>query len=278
MVIQKKTIFFLLMLLFSPLLVNAQPPQTIIYSDAGLDISFPHPDYLKQGEDFNITFWVYNSSNGGYMNLSNIDQCTFYLLDDKGSNILRLQTNDGIKYNRSIEVSGSCQNCYYSTILGGNISQSGIYPFQIKCVAGELGGYLTSGYDVTPTGNPLVEDGTISVGILYLYIIIAMGFLFLGYLFLKSKSVWVTYTGLFLMIIGFTFLYYDLHLSNLYAQTIAINSGAMTTASGVFIMVARFLKLAPYIVAGIIAFASVKVLQATIKTRKSHDGWDNNDY
>jgi hypothetical protein len=182
--------------------VNAQPPQTIIYSDAGIDIAFPHPDYLKQGEDFNITFWVYNSSNGAYLNLDLIDQCTFYLLDDKGSNILRLQTDDGIKYNRSIEVSGSCQNCYYSTILGGNISQSGIYPLQIKCVASDLGGYLTSGYEVTPTG--IIS----SIGYYILILIFSLGIIVLG---LWSRDAPITILGSFgLYFLGIYILFFGI--------------------------------------------------------------------
>ena len=80
------------------------------------------------------------------------------------------------------------------------------------------------------------------------------------------------------MIIGFSFLYYDLHLSNLYASTIAINSGAVNVTTGAFLMIVRFLKLIPLLIAGIIAFSSVKLLRKAIKKRRGYDGWDNNDY
>ena len=155
----------------------------------------------------------------------------------------------------------------------------GTYRPTLACVDGLDSNSDSSGiYEVTPTGNHIDNDGQISIGILYFYVILGLGFLFLGFLFLKHESLWVTYFGLFIMILGFTFLYYDLHLSNLYATTIAINSGAGATATGAFMMIARFLKLAPYVVGGIVAFFSVKTLKEAIGHRNKNDGWDNNSY
>jgi hypothetical protein len=160
----------------------------------------------------------------------------------------------------------------------GNFSTLGSYCFNIQCYDGSS--YETGSVcrEVTPTGKIVSDIGSLSTGILYFFVLIGFGFIFLGYLFLKNDSVWIKYTGLFLMIVGFAFIYYDLHLSNLYATTIAINSGAENVTTGAFIMITNFLKLAPYLVAGIIGFASVKVLRASIKKNKNKDGWDDNNY
>jgi len=155
----------------------------------------------------------------------------------------------------------------------------GTYRPTLVCIDGSNSNSDSSGvYEVTPNGKHIDNDGQVSIGILYFYVILGLGFVFLGFLFLKSESLWVTYFGIFIMLLGFTFLYYDLHLSNLYATTIAINSGAGGTATGAFIMIAKFLKISPYIIAGLIAFFSVKTLKEAMGSRNKNDGWDNNSY
>ncbi len=155
----------------------------------------------------------------------------------------------------------------------------GTYRPTLVCIDGSNSNSDSSGiYEVTPNGKHIDNDGQVSIGILYFYVILGLGLVFLGFLFLKNDSLWITYFGLFIMILGFTFLYYDLHLSNLYATTIAINSGAGGTATGAFIMIARFLKIAPYIVGGIIAFFSVRTLREAMGHRNMNDGWDNDSY
>ena len=155
----------------------------------------------------------------------------------------------------------------------------GTYSPTLVCIDGSNSNSDSSGiYEVTPNGKHIEDDGQVSIGILYFFVILGLGLVFLGFLFIKSDSVWTRYFGIFIMILGFTFLYYDLHLSNLYATTIAINSGANGTTSGAFIMIARFLKLAPYIVGLIIAFFSVKTLKEAMGNRNKNDGWDNNTY
>lgn len=133
-------------------------------------------------------------------------------------------------------------------------------------------------FEITPTGKTIDDDGQVSVGLLYFFLFLGLGFTGLGFLFLRNTSLWISYTGLFIMLIGFTFLYYDLMLSNVFANTIAINSGAGNITSGALLVILRFIKIAPYLVAGIIAFASVKVLKETIKKRKNSDGWDDGNY
>ena len=167
---------------------------------------------------------------------------------------------------------------FTSFISGSNFSINGDYCFNLECTDGgqiETGSFCKT---ITPTGKQIDNEGQVSVGIIYFFVIIGFGFIFVGYLFLNNNSLWISYSGLFMMLIGFGFIYYDLHLTNLYATTIAINSGASNVTGGAFLMIVRIIKLAPYLVAGIIAFASVKLFRASISRKKSKDGWDNNEY
>jgi len=158
-------------------------------------------------------------------------------------------------------------------------TEIGTYRPTLVCIDGSNSNSDSSGiYEITPNGKHIEDDGQVSIGILYFFVMLGLGLVFLGFLFLKSDSVWVRYFGIFIMILGFTFLYYDLHLSNLYATTIAINSGASGTTSGAFIMIAKFLKVSPYIVALIIAFFSVRTFKEAMGNRDKNDGWDNNTY
>jgi hypothetical protein len=162
---------------------------------------------------------------------------------------------------------------YYDFI---NTSQLGRY--DVRGISDECEKSFAYYFDVTPTGVKIQDEGQLSIGILYFFIILGFGFIFLGFLFLRNDSLWISYSGIVLMVLGFAFLYYDLHLSNLYASTIASSSGVGNVTLGAFKMVVSFLKLAPYFVAGLVAFAFVKVFRATIKKRNGKDGWDNNDY
>lgn len=155
---------------------------------------------------------------------------------------------------------------------------SGTYTLKSFCYD-TAGNYSNSeSYFCNPTGKVVEDIGQISTGIMYFYVFIGLGLLFLGYLFLNNKSLWISYTGLFFMIVGFAFIYYDLHLANLYATTIATNSGAENVTTGIFVIFLRFIKLAPYVFAGVIAFSFVKMLRDSNKKKNNNDGWDNGNY
>lgn len=152
---------------------------------------------------------------------------------------------------------------------------SEIYKVQSFCYDGSNGNFSETTYlNVSPTGKQIDNIGQISVGVIYFFLFMGFGLIFLGYLFLKSNSLWIVYTGVLLMLFGFAFLYYDLHLSNLYATTIAFNSGAGNVTTGAFVMVAKFLKVVPLIIGLVVVFSIVRVLRQSIKKKNSSDGWD----
>lgn len=167
----------------------------------------------------------------------------------------------------------------------GSFNYSVLFPEVADCYKAELScsdgtySFKENGcYKITPTGKEVSDIGQLSIGILYFFTILAIIFLIIGYLLLRNSSLWVCYTGLFMMLLGFMFVYYALHLSNIYATTIAINSGAGNVTTSSFVFMIKLLKLAPYIVAGIIAFFSIKTLRMAVNKKKNQDGWDNNEY
>lgn len=136
----------------------------------------------------------------------------------------------------------------------------------------------SNSFSITPNGNSIDDVGQLSASLIYFFVIMGVAFLFFGYLLVKNESLWVSYSGLFVMIVGFSFFYYDLHLANVYATTVAVNGGAGNVTTSTFLMFTRFIKLAPYLVAGIITYYTINVLRESINKKKSSDGWDNNKF
>lgn len=160
------------------------------------------------------------------------------------------------------------------------------------CNTTQLGTYTVNGFgddsgeqsifiydfEITPSGTIVSDTGQVSIGILYFLVIIGFGLIFLGFLFLNKENIWTNALGIFLMCLGFIFIYYDLHLSNLYATTIAINSGAGNTTTGTFVMISRLLKLTPYLVSLIVVGVVIKLYRNHKKKKENIDGWDSNKF
>jgi hypothetical protein len=225
--------------------VTAQPPLTTIFADGGIEISYPHPQYLKYGEDLFVTFWAYNTSQGKQFTNSTIN-CTYYLLNDKGENILRLQTDDGIKFNYGLVEPGRCQNCFYALVDKGNLSYNGIYEAQIKCLArdgGAIGGYLNTGYEVTPSGSEFIQSQSpllyILIGLTFVF---ALFFFALGvmYPYPASRIIFFSLAGIMLVV---AILYSLVIAEQLIPQQLVIIDGLATLWSVIKILVGIFLVL-----------------------------------
>jgi len=62
----------------------------------------------------------------------------------------------------------------------------GTYRPTLVCIDGSNSNSDSSGiYEVTPNGKHIDNDGQVSIGILYFYVILGLGLVFLGFLFLK---------------------------------------------------------------------------------------------
>lgn len=130
-------------------------------------------------------------------------------------------------------------------------------------------------FKVTKTENSLSQaESNISTSTIFFISILGIVFILFG-LALTRQGFWLSWTGVFCIIFGFILFYYDLSLVNLYINSIAISG---STASGIFLLFTKFLKILPYIVTLIVVFGIVRLLREIIKNKKNDDGWDNNNY
>lgn len=159
--------FFLFLFVF-PLISAPPSTPTIINFDQGYEIVVAPEGFLKQYEDYQLNFFVYNISNGVHIDNSTTD-CYFYMANSTG-NVLIYQ-----------EVTFVLGNEYWKVdIQGGNFSYLEVYPYGIKCESSSLGGTSVGYFEVTGTGYELTpaRAGTYSIifGLLiFIFITIMLG-------------------------------------------------------------------------------------------------------
>lgn len=128
---------------------------------------------------------------------------------------------------------------------------------------------------VTPLGQSITDaESKISTGAIYFLLVLGIVFIGMGFMFMRG-GFWLGWTGIFFIAFGMIFLYYDLSLVNYYVSTTALGG---STTNSVFLLVAKFIKLLPYISWLIVAFAIIGIFKIVKKNKTSHDGWDNNKY
>jgi hypothetical protein len=181
-------LIMLFMLVLIPFVQSA--PQTTII-ERGVDIVYPQTIFVKQGQDLEINFWTYQSSDGQTLTNTSLN-CTVYLMNSSGVNFFRFSNQPGasglIKYAKGAPL---CVNCWTMVLGAGNLSL-GTYSYQIKCqgkdlttpTALQVGGYDTGGFVVTPTGMEVTSEETnlIIIGLIVLFIFACFFFL-LSYMF-----------------------------------------------------------------------------------------------
>lgn len=173
--------------------------------------------------------------------------------------------------NENMTSTGSGQFCYNYTPI-----ELGRYDF--RGISDGCEGTFATYLEVTPSGKLTTSaDSNFGVGVMFFIVVLGIVFISMGFYFI-SKSFWLTWLGIFFFVIGFFLFYQDLHLANLYAQTVAINTGADNSTTNVFVMVTRFIKLLPYFSWLIVGFAIVRLLRMNAERKKDNDGWDNNSY
>lgn len=179
---KKGNIFLFLFLLsfFSFSLVVAQPPpstQTNINIDVGLQIEFTQVSIFENGEDHLFNAHVFNISTGLRVD-NTTTQCSFHLFDNKGDHqidqVPMIFDTFGIDWDYNVS--------------GENFTRNGDYSYLIVCNSTDIGGFLSSGFTITPTGLGDIFDFYIII-LLVSIILIAMGF--------WMKDPWVVIFGTF---------------------------------------------------------------------------------
>ncbi len=132
---------FLFLIVLTPMVV-AQPPQAtpvIINLEAGLAIDFPKIIEIRQNQDFEFHFHVFNATSGLAVD-NTTTNCSLELLNGDGSEIIDIDVIDFVGDEWNINV------------LGGNFSRLGSYYWLVNCQSSLVGGFTSAPLIVTADG------------------------------------------------------------------------------------------------------------------------------
>jgi len=144
----KRLNFFLMFLLCFIFLVNVNfisgaPPVTKVQQfTEGYEMKYPLIDTLKQSQDYEFYFHVFNISSG--LPVSTGIACNFHLYDYTGKHIWNQTLIKATTFNVSNE--------WGAEIKGTNFSNIGLYSYITQCNSTSYGGFNSVAFEVTPTG------------------------------------------------------------------------------------------------------------------------------
>ncbi|MFA6201192.1 MAG: hypothetical protein WC679_12390 [Bacteroidales bacterium] len=167
-----------LLLIITPILIDAKV-SVVQQGQAGLEISYPNPEFIRINEAFAVRWWVYNFSDESI--LTNITtNCTYNLLNTSGHNVWRV-ASPNISFGVPSS-SSACQNCFNVIINKQNFTLIGYYSYQIRCQSrlGQ-GGFINGNYIVQGVGLELTDGRSLlyflEVGSLFLFFILILYFM-----------------------------------------------------------------------------------------------------
>jgi len=140
------------------------------------EIRIPQAEHLKVGRDVHANIHIFNKSTGLPIASGTGAVCLFDLYNQTGDHLIEklILENDG-----DVE--------WEIDIGGGNFSTTGSYSFIIWCNTTTLGGFVSSGFDVTTSGEDEVEDNMPLVIIGGILIVIALYFIVLIRMFAERE-------------------------------------------------------------------------------------------
>ena len=145
--------------------IYAAPPQTNIQvstADKKIQIDYPKSGIQEQNKPFTTQFRTFNVSSGKFLDNNTCD-CNVTLIDNKGN----------IIYQKSSEYN-STSRFWYNKINSSYFDETGRYRLDILCIDGEIDGFVSGQYDVTPSGKS--GENNIAYVILILAISYITGF------------------------------------------------------------------------------------------------------
>lgn len=158
---------FLFMFIFSLNFISAIPPQTNINTNEGLEISYPKFDSILVGKDFNLSIHVFNISNG--LIITNAD-CELEIYNQSGNHLI-----DNLNLTQISDE--------YNVLLSGeNLTNEGIYSYNIYCNTTSLGGFVDGNFQITTNGR---ESDSLQ---LYTRIFLLLFFMFTIFLIQWNKG------------------------------------------------------------------------------------------
>lgn len=174
--------FFFLFLIPS---IQAAPPfsQTTTGISTGIIISFPQIDAIKVNQPYEFNFHLTNTTNGIPLVDNTTTKCVFHLYNPEGNHV------------NTVNVTKLTDTYDYELIVpSSNFSTTGLYHYIFQCnnTVQQIGGIVTTGLLVTPSGN-----GS-AVGYYFLLFALVYILLFAG---IFTRNIPVTILGGFATII-----------------------------------------------------------------------------
>ena len=187
-----KLFFFVFMFLLAiPLATAAQPSvQVSVGDNTGFEIRYLIFPSIRQNEDFEFEFHVYNKSNG-FPIIDGIS-CDFHLYN--GSDNTHLIDN--------MQATATVHTYDYTfNVNGSNFTEPGTYSYLIGCNDSRIGGFASAQFEVTPSGR-LKETQNYYIPIIMFILGMAALLVWLAYM-LKEEHIILSIIFLFGVLILF---------------------------------------------------------------------------
>ncbi len=188
-------LFFILSLNLN--FVSAAPPfvaQETLGSD-GFEIKYPELFYLKQYSYFDFNFHVFNISNGVPIDNQTV-QCNFHLYNSTGDHTYVME-----EVPHDLQSDHGIVNEWVARIDGNNFSSLGEYTYILQCNNSQFGGYISTGFEVTPTGNDYSLMFLIVIGLFALVLFVTALYSGNEYIMFLASLV-IILLGVYTMIYG----------------------------------------------------------------------------
>jgi len=168
-------LFLVVSLLVLPI-VSSAPPTTIVSTvETGFQVDVTTVSHVQRDSTHHINVHVFNSTNGVPVGAKEGVSCYGDLYNKSGDHLIEVfeLTRDGVEYEWDIG--------------GTNFTNDGIYPYVIYCNTSVQGGFFSTAFDVTVSGEDEVIDNlpiSITVAIM---VIIVLYFIVLIRLFAERQ-------------------------------------------------------------------------------------------
>jgi len=161
-------IFFLLLILFS-IGVFAVPPQTSTNNDVELEIIYPKFEAYKEGYETKLYYHVYNAT--GLLMTNETTTCVIHIYNFTGAHILE---QDLLWDDNNVD--------FYAELTPNIYNEVGDYSYLVHYNTTLQGGYISSTFQVTPTGK--ITDNNVILTAMLLF----GGFILCLFFFYKNIS------------------------------------------------------------------------------------------
>jgi len=165
--VKKFILLSLILFIFSFSFVAATPLKALEGNfDNGLSIEYPNFNTFKQGVDSNLTFSIFNNSNGAFITDSLL--CSFKLYNKTGYQLAKIESTT-VSNDFDIDIK----------LDKGNFSNRGEHFYSFKCnTTIGTGGFIAVPFEVTLDGvtrnpNPIVPAIIILLPLLFSFLLIA---------------------------------------------------------------------------------------------------------